>query len=571
MAPMRPRAWLIASLVALAALAIVAPSIPAATWTEHFTHSLRTERLGHVAPSTEAAGRLVRVAWPLLAIALAALVVLLDRLSPNAPAPVNVPPARTRVDLWTLAALIVVAAIVRAPRMIESLWFDEIATLLDYAQFGPGPIVANAFTQANHTFHTLLTWLSMTAFGGVDELILRVPAFIASIATVPAMWWLARETMPQRRVVATLAAATVAIMPVVVLSGVEARGYSMMILFAALSIAALLRARRTGRPIDFALYALCAALGVWAHLVTVCLPLAHGAVALWWLRDSNTRRVGIATSLALGIAALLTLVLIMPMVPDMLAMRREYLALDGDEPTVWGAEGVHALLQLGGAWVWWAALPGLALAAAGTATLSRTAAGRVVLVSALLGGAIAVTLTTVGNSWLYARFLLFMVPTAALAMAVGIDRIRESRAATPGNSGMAAGMATAAAAFVVAGAWLTDLALRPPKQPLRDAVAVVAAARQPHQRVATIGLPDNVIAYYGQSHDLEIHPTGPLGIALGPALATIRPHWMIVLYPRSIPRERIELLRAAGFTEHTRLAGWADWGNGEVVIWHRAE
>jgi len=569
---MRSRAWLIAPLLPLLVLAVLAVAIPASAWTASFTHPLRAELLGGVPTTTETAGRLVRVGWPLLALAIGVALLVLDRLVSARPHPVRSEPPHSgtiaalhsRGDLWLLLGLMVVATIVRAPRLLESFWFDEIATLLDYAQFGPGPIVANAFTQANHTLHTLLTWVAMSVAGGVDEIVLRIPSFLASIVTVAAIWWLAREAFPDRRAIAAWSATIVAIMPVIVLSGVEARGYSLMILMATLSTAMLLRARRTGRAPDLAWYATITALGVWAHLVLVCVPLAHGVLVAWSMIRSDDRRHASATMVALVVAALMTVMLHLPMMPDLIAIRSDFLAIDGDEPSLWGPEGVHAFLQLGGSWSWWASLPALLLVLLGVPTLSSSGGGRIVLWTGIIGIAIAALLATVGNSWLYARFLLFAMPTAVLAMAAGFDRLRSLSSTRAGSLAV-----TGTTTVIVGGAWIADLAGRPPKQPLRDAVAEVAALRRDGERVMTIGLADNVLAYYGQGHGLEIHPTGPLGIALEPALDAVDPAWMIILYPRSVPADRFAILEAAGFVEHRRLRGWVDWSNGDVAIWRR--
>ena len=81
---------------------------------------------------------------------------------------------------------------------------------------------------------------------------------------------------------------------------------------------------------------------------------------------SNTQRWTAA-----ALAAALTLLLYAPALPDLLAQRGMYTAARGNEPGVFGPEGWHTLLQLGGSWSAWAALPGLALAAFGLASAPR--------------------------------------------------------------------------------------------------------------------------------------------------------------------------------------------------------
>ncbi|HMN95174.1 MAG TPA: hypothetical protein PKC43_02305 [Phycisphaerales bacterium] len=647
--------------VAAAALAMIVTGalVPTARWVEWFEHPMRTlHRGGAIAATTEqgaVAWRVALVAGGAIGGVLGALLLRrragCKRLDDGAgaapsqePAPVpGAPPApaiaeapskvagrpaadRRRRDPVTrrgaapalsadegadegaisgrdrlgIAALCALALALRIPRLGESLWYDEIASFMAFGQFGAGPTMGNYFTQSNHVLHGILTWIAVAIAGGVNEVVLRTPALLASIAAVPATWWLAREATgggsAQRRaeacaeapwgdgraargstapalVVPWVAATVAAAAPTWVLS-VEARGYSLMILASAVATALFLRGRRLGRGVDRILYAVVIALGAWAHLVTITVALGHGLlVGIECLR----RRAGaLADAGALALAALLTLVLYAPILPDMLRIRSEFRALDGDEPTLLGPEGMHALLQAGGAWTWWAALPGLLLAIVGAlsiglrsrasarapeaSSLAQLALARRALLAALLGVPVAVGLAAIGGSWLYARFLLFALPGCALLMGFGAALLIRRRAAL-----------LAPLALVILGPWIADLLLRPAKQPLRDAVAEVSAHRAKEDRVVAIGLPDHVLGWYGILEGIEIVPTAPLGVDLESVLQRERPAWVIVLYPRSVAGDRFDLLARHGFELATRHRGWVDWDNGDVLVYRRRD
>ena len=128
------------------------------------------------------------------------------------------------------------------------------------------------------------------------ELALRLPALLASVLLVPVAWALGANLIGRRG--AVLAATLAAGLPVLVLEGAEARGYSMMILAAALATWAWLTAWAGRGPGRWCLYAFVCAAGAWAHPLTVFVPAGHALWLLWRhlahsirLRDLGTRIV----------------------------------------------------------------------------------------------------------------------------------------------------------------------------------------------------------------------------------------------------------------------------------------
>ncbi len=472
----------------------------------------------------------------------------------------NLRPGRSRVALWTVAALVAAGMLLRAPRLAESLWYDEIAAWATHAAGGPVAITTSFSEPSNHIAHTLLSWCSVEILGDAlgFELALRLPALLFSLIAIAAMWGLAGEVLGPRP--AALAAGLMAVLPVSVLEGAEARGYSMMICFSALASWTLLTNLRRERGWRWVLYAALCVAGVWAHFVTAFVPIGHAMWLGWSAARGRHRAFALHGAVALAAAGLVAIALYTPALPDLLAARGMYVATDGDEPRVFGVQGFHALLQLGGSWYAWAAVPGLALAALGAVAAARAQgpppslrdAGAVTLAGLPVFG-LAVLLA---GSWMYARFALFSLPGAVLLMSAGLDGIWVRR--------RAAGLA---ACVVVAAASMADLALRPARQPLRDAATLVRDRLSQGESILVIGLAHRVIDVY--LADLDPQYSLMHGADLEHKLAA-NPEWIVLYYPNSVSPANHALLQARGYEPVERFRGWVDWGNGDVVVLKKA-
>ncbi|NNF43194.1 MAG: hypothetical protein HKO59_14385 [Phycisphaerales bacterium] len=467
------------------------------------------------------------------------------------------PTTARRPLLLMLAALVVAGAAVRSTRMTESLWYDEIAAWRDYGMHGPRAILTTYFDPANHVAHTLLSWCAfelLASFEWPAAVALRFPSFVFSLATIPILFGLGRRAGGIR--VGIVAAAVAAIAPVAVLEGVEARGYSMMIFFAAAATHQWLALRTRPRLTRGLAYATLMALGVWSHPMTVFVALGHGVILL--VEMIRRRRIEAIGMGALVAAAALTLVLFAPIIGAVLRTRRAFADASPDTPSPFGIEGAAALLQLGGSLAWWAALPALLVAIAGVVRAGRTPETRSVIVATLAGLPLLFAATWLLDSWMYTRFAFFAFPGGAILIALGVDTLWRRRAA-----------AGVGAIALITACYAADLAVRPTKQPLREAARVVETERRPGERLLVVGLRHEVLDVYAAALDpaYSLHH----GADLAAAIARVEPAWVIVLYPRAVGPERLGLLAENGFAVHTRLPGWADWGDGEVVVWRRGE
>jgi hypothetical protein len=536
-----------AALGALLASVALIPTLTLARW---FAHPARPGNEGdQVLEATMLGAALLRIMAPIAGVALIALA-LWRRDTRQRPA---LEPA-TRVDAQFLFLAVALAAALRVPLLAESLWYDEIAAFLGYGLHGPGVALGNYYTQANHVFQSVLTSISAELLGA-SEFSLRLPSLLVGIAAVPAAWWLGREA--GSAAAARGAALAMAVMPLAVLESTEARGYAFMAYYATLATASLLWARRIGHGAAWAEYAVVCALGGWSHLVTLCVPAFHGA---WCMaeavgaRDADARRTARHALAALAVAALLAAALYSPALPDMLAIRSEFKAADGNEPTLLSAQGTMMVEMLGGTWTWWASLASLPLLVAGIAAARKQRSLAVALCLAM-GGVLVALLAPLLNSWLYARFLTFMVPAVALTVGAGgallVARWPRAGAALSG---------------LAACTWVASLLLLPARQPLREAVDYIAQHRQPQDAAVAIGLPDEVQQFYAHAHQLSIPGTGAYGAHLGEALRAARPQWVLMLYPKSMPAQVHDALRQSGYQAVARFPGWIDQGNGETAV-----
>ena len=127
---------------------------------------------------------------PMAAIAWAATPLVsrwIGQTPPPQPEPVG------RRNGWILLGLIFVGGLLRVLRLEESLWYDEIAALTSFSIYGPGPALGNYYALSNHVLHSALVSMSTEVAGGVTEPVIRTPAFLFGILTIPAGYLLGRE------------------------------------------------------------------------------------------------------------------------------------------------------------------------------------------------------------------------------------------------------------------------------------------------------------------------------------------------------------------------------------------
>jgi mannosyltransferase len=165
----------------------------------------------------------------------------MDQHTSTTIAAVAAPPRKRSVSTGETAAIValtVVALLLRVSSLSRSLFTDE-AYSLALAQRGFGHMVTLFGYEANGTPYSIILW-PLIRILGTGEAVLRLPAVIAGAASVPAMWWAARQFGAGR--FSLLAAALLAINPMAVWYSQEARAYAFVVLTACLAFGALARA-----------------------------------------------------------------------------------------------------------------------------------------------------------------------------------------------------------------------------------------------------------------------------------------------------------------------------------------
>jgi mannosyltransferase len=163
------------------------------------------------------------------------------RVAAASPITATSPPAApeaARGQLVAVGLLTALALALRVTSLSRSLFTDE-AYSFALAQRGFGHMLALFLYEANGTLYSIALWPLIRVFG-TSEPVLRLPAVIAGVASVPALWWAARELAGGR--VALLAAGLLAINPMAVFYGQEARSYELVVLACCLAFGALARA-----------------------------------------------------------------------------------------------------------------------------------------------------------------------------------------------------------------------------------------------------------------------------------------------------------------------------------------
>ena len=217
-------------------------------------------------------------------------------------------PVRPTPPLWTrsFAAIVVVGTLLRAYYLTQPMRYDESVTYLYFASQSWTTVVSSYTYPNNHVFHTLLVKAFVTVLGDAPW-VLRLPAFIAGVAMIPATYVVGRRLFGFAA--ALIGAALVAVSGALTFYSANARGYTMVCLASLILANALLKLREQPSFAQWSIVVVTTALGMWT--VPVMLYPA-GGLALWFVLsalrdDTNQPRSDLARC---AIALLATTILI---------------------------------------------------------------------------------------------------------------------------------------------------------------------------------------------------------------------------------------------------------------------
>lgn len=340
--------------------------------------------------------------------------------------------SRSSVAFGTaLAAVTAVAFALRLDGLHESLFGDELYTQRIVSQGSLSEVLDSVAGSAiTPPLHYVLAWASVRL--GDDETTIRLPSLLLGTGGVPLTYFLGREVAG--RMAGLLAAATMALSPLAIFFSTEARTYATVLFLVPLSTLALLRAVETRRAAWWSLYAVAAALALYAHYTAVAPVAAQAAWALWHERASPRRALIAHVAIAL---------VYLPWLPQLLGQDRSggTAQIEAIRPlsleSVGDAAGRlmvgHQLVGLGEipgpffAWLFGAAVVVLAAGVAlsrGNANAERSL-GRVglLVLLALSTPAAALVYSLVGNDIFTARNLLASLPALVVLLALLVVRL----------------------------------------------------------------------------------------------------------------------------------------------------
>jgi 4-amino-4-deoxy-L-arabinose transferase-like glycosyltransferase len=400
-----------------------------------------------------------------------------------------------------VAVLVLVAAALRLAGLDSGLWIDEILMLTTSAR-EPFVRIATAFEHTNqHTLYNLIAHASIVLFGE-SAWSIRLPACLFGILSVAMLYVLARRVLARTEALA--ATALLATSYHHIWYSQSARGYTIQGFCVLLATWALVRGLEHGRRQDWILYVAASVVGVYTHLTTGLVVVAHVLVltlgwALRWRVLAGLHLSGFIRSVAL--AAVFSFVLYAPFLQVVAGRLRPNRASPAYE------EVSRAAWTIAAAWSSIVAAVGLPAAMAGAlvglAGIVSLCRRHPLVGMLLIAPAMTVPLPflALGRPF-YPRFLFFMSGPAVLFLARGLGVAAE--VVVPGRvtrRRWVVSAITAAGALAIVSASVPGLVrnYRVPKQDFAEALRFLEAAESAGARIGVAGGCRAYQDYYGRS------------------------------------------------------------------------
>jgi hypothetical protein len=405
-----------------------------------------------------------------------------------------------REPLLPLALLTLLAAALRIVLLDMPMRLDEATTFNEFVLQPWRSTLTKYWATNNHPLHSILAKITVDLFGRSPWAV-RIPALVAGIALVPLSYFVARRL--STRGAAWYTAIGVSVLAPFVLFSTNARGYSMVAVFALLQWLAVRDALERERTTSWILVALFGALGVYTHLTMAFAYAGNMAWAVLWM--VRRRRFTVRTlrpAVVAGVASIgMAVVLYAP-----------YAYVSGLDALVANdnvsAKGVSAFLRdapnllgrIGKSWgtglpLW------LAIAAGVLAAVAVLAGIRAPTVEALLplvSTAALVLFLAVSLRLPPPRSTLYLLPLVLAAVGALASRL------TAGRGRVTAALVWGACALplaVVTGAHLTAQPVRTISEtgwmPEGEAIYErLQATIAPGDAIASLWLPRDILRYY---------------------------------------------------------------------------
>jgi len=215
--------------------------------------------------------------------------------------------ARRRLSAADLPLLLILSAAagLRIVFLNHPLRYDEALTFVGYAAHPLSFALTTYSAPNNHLFHTLLVHLTTLLGTQYNEVLIRLPAFAAGMALIPATYALGRRLYCHE--VGLIAAALAAVSPPLIEYATNARGYSLVALCFVLLWLVATDLIRQPRARNWFWFVVIAVIG----LYTIPTMLYGFAVVVVWLALSRRDRLR-PLLIACGLTTAITLLLYLP-------------------------------------------------------------------------------------------------------------------------------------------------------------------------------------------------------------------------------------------------------------------
>jgi mannosyltransferase len=342
---------------------------------------------------------------------------------------------RSRV-FWIVAGLVALGAALRFATLgVQSYHHDEIVTASRVLRVGFGHAMdAVGFSESAPPLYYALAWV-WTQVTGTGPWGLRSLSAIAGVATIPVAFLIGRELRGRRT--GLLAAALVAVNPMLIWYSQEARAYALLAFFCALSLLYCVRALRLGEEDpredkrNLVLWGVFSALALATHYFAV-FPLVAEVILL-------LRRRGRAVLAGLWIIALVAVLLAPLVIHQMSYGHAEWIGSFPLGHRLWETAATFFVGEtgdiIGGPERPTLAFLPLALAAAAFALLAfrgdrrekRAAAVPLAVAALAIGVPLLLAVASVSKDFVIARNLLPALVPLLLLVAVGLTVKRARR------------------------------------------------------------------------------------------------------------------------------------------------
>lgn len=198
---------------------------------------------------------------------------------------------------WIGAGLVAAGVAIRFATLgLQSYHHDEVITAARVLPGSFGHMLHEVrLSESTPPLYYIFAWEWSRHFG-LDEVGLRSLSALFGALTIPVAFLIGRELAGKRAGLMTMA--MVALNPMLIWYSQEARAYALAVLLCAASLFFFLRFRRTGSPVDIALWWASSALAITSHYFAA-FPIA---IETGWLLVRHIRRPAVWAAVA-GVAA----------------------------------------------------------------------------------------------------------------------------------------------------------------------------------------------------------------------------------------------------------------------------